>query len=59
MAAIILGGMMAVSVFGNSTYFGVIPSETIGFSLLGPGLLVALVCGLAGGLFSRLLIASL
>lgn len=59
MAAIILGGMMAVSVFGNSTYFGVIPAESIGFNLLGPGLLVALVCGLAGGLFSRLLIASL
>lgn len=59
MAAIILGGMMAVSVFGNSTYFGVIPSEAIGFSLLGPGLLVALACGLAGGLFSRLLVASL
>ncbi len=59
MAAIVLGGMMAVSVFGNSTYFGVIPSEKIGFSLLGPALLVALICGLAGGLFSRLLIVSL
>ncbi len=59
MAAIVLGGLMAVSVFGNSTYFGVIPSEKIGFSLLLPGLLVALACGLAGGLFSRLLIISL
>lgn len=59
MAAIILGGLMAVSAFGNSTYFGVIPSEKIGISLLGPGLLVALACGLAGGLFSRLLIVSL
>jgi len=59
MAAIVLGGLMAVSVFGNSTYFGVIPSEKIGFSLLLPGLLVALACGLAGGLFSRLLIVSL
>jgi H+/Cl- antiporter ClcA len=59
MAAIVLGGLMAVSVFGNSTYFGVIPSEKIGFNLLLPGLLVALACGLAGGLFSRLLIISL
>ena len=59
MAAIVLGGLMAVSVFVNSTYFGVIPSEKIGFSLLLPGLLVALACGLAGGLFSRLLIISL
>ncbi len=59
MAAIVLGGMMAVSVFGNSTYFGIIPSEKIGFSLLLPGLLVALASGLSGGLFSRLLIISL
>ncbi len=59
MAAIVLGGLMAVSAFGNSTYFGVIPSEKIGFSLLMPGLLVALACGLVGGLFSRLLIVSL
>ncbi len=59
MAAIVLGGLMAVSVFGNSTYFGVIPAENIGLSLLGPGLVVALLCGLLGGLFSRLLVVSL
>jgi H+/Cl- antiporter ClcA len=59
MAAIILGGLMAVSAFGNSTYFGVIPSETIGLSLLVPGLLVAVASGLAGGLFSRIMIVSL
>jgi H+/Cl- antiporter ClcA len=59
MAAIVLGGLMAVSFFGNSTYFGIIPSEKIGLSLLMPGLLVTLLCGLAGGLFSRLMIVSL
>jgi H+/Cl- antiporter ClcA len=59
MAAIVLGGLMAVSEFGNSTYFGVIPAEKIGLSLVGPGLVVALLCGLLGGLFSRLLIVSL
>lgn len=59
MAAIILGGMVAVSAFGNSTYFGVIPSEAIGLGLLGPGLLVALASGLLGGVFSRVLISSL
>ncbi len=59
MAAIILGGLMGVSAFGNLTYFGIIPSEKIGLSLLLPGLLVALATGLAGGLFSRLLIVSL
>ncbi len=59
MAAIVLGGLMAVSAFGNVTYFGIIPSEKISFSLLLPGLLVALACGLSGGLFSRLLLVSL
>jgi H+/Cl- antiporter ClcA len=59
MAAIVLGGLMAVSVFGNSTYFGIIPSEKIGLSLLLPGALVTILSGLAGGLFSRLLVVSL
>ena len=59
MAAIVLAGMIAVSVFGNATYFGVIHPGDIGMALLGPGLLVALFSGVAGGLFSRLLIVSL
>jgi len=57
--AIVLGGLIAVSVHGNSTYFGVIHTGAIGTALLLPGLVVALCTGLAGGLFSRLLIASL
>jgi len=59
LAAIVLGGLMAVSVYGNSTYFGVIKVENLGFALLLPGLLVALVSGLAGGLFARLMVISL
>ncbi|MFS2136987.1 chloride channel protein [Duganella sp. Dugasp56] len=59
MAAIVLAGLMAVSVNGNATYFGIIHAAGIDLSLLLPGLLVALLSGLAGGLFSRLLIASL
>ena len=58
-AAIVLAGLMAVSVYGNSTYFGVIQVPTIGWSLLGPGLLVTIVCGVGGGVFSRLLLRSL
>ena len=58
-AAIVLAGLMAVSVYGNGTYFGVIRVPEIHLSLLGPGLLVAAVSGLAGGLFSRLLLASM
>jgi H+/Cl- antiporter ClcA len=59
MAAIVLAGLMAVSVNGNATYFGIIHVAGIDWSLLLPGLLVTLGSGVAGGLFSRLLLASL
>ncbi|RFP13598.1 chloride channel protein [Duganella sp. BJB475] len=59
MAAIVLAGLMAVSVNGNATYFGIIHAAGIDLSLVLPGLLVTLLSGLAGGLFSRLLLASL
>ena len=58
-AAIVLAGLIAVSIHGNSTYFGVIHASGIGLSLAFPGLLVTVFSGLAGGLFSRLLIVSL
>ena len=56
---IVLAGLVAVSVFGNLSYFGVIRVPPLGWDLLGPGLLVALASGAAGGLFARLMIASL
>ncbi len=58
-AGIVLAGLMAVSIYGNSTYFGVIHVPEVGAALFWPGLLVALCSGLAGGLFARLLIVSL
>ena len=58
-AGIVLAGLIAVSVYGNGTHFGVIHPGPIGWSLLGPGLLAALASGCAGGLFARLLLASL
>lgn len=58
-AAIVLAGLMGVSVFGNYSYFGSIAIPRIGWSAFLPGLLVALACGVLGGLFSRLLVASL
>ena len=56
--AIVLSGLVAVSVFGNLSYFGELRQHPLEWSLLGPGLLVALVSGLAGGLFSRLIVVS-
>lgn len=57
--AIVLAGLVAVSAFGNSTYFGVIRVGRLGVDVLLPALLVVLCAGLLGGLFSRLLILSL
>lgn len=58
-AGIVLAGLVAVSINGNATYFGVIHVTQLGWGLVLPGLFVAVLSGLAGGLFSRILIASL
>ncbi|MFL6694454.1 MAG: chloride channel protein, partial [Ramlibacter sp.] len=58
-AAIVLAGLVSVSVFGNATYFGVIHAPALPWSFAGPALLVTVGTGLLGGLFSRLLQASL
>ncbi len=58
-AGIVLAGLIAVSVNGNATHFGVIHAGPIGLPLLWPGIVTALVAGAAGGLFARLLLASL
>lgn len=57
-SSIVLAGLVAVSVFGNNTYFGEMRVRSLSWSQLAPGLLVALLAGLAGGLFSRLLVVS-
>lgn len=57
-ASIVLAGMVAVSVFGNVTYFGRLRVQELSWALLWPGLLVALMAGLAGGVFSRLIVVS-
>lgn len=59
MAAIILAGMMAVSAYGNKSHFGEIRVESISLSLILPGVLVAVMSGILGGVFARLLIYSL
>jgi H+/Cl- antiporter ClcA len=58
-AAIVFAGLIAVSVFGNATYFGVIRVPHLDLAIVGPGLLVVLGSGAGGGFFSRLLLAAL
>lgn len=57
-SGIVLAGLVAVATFGNETYFGRLRVQELSWSLLVPGLVVALAAGLAGGLFSRLMIVS-
>lgn len=57
-AGIVLAGLVAISVYGNASYFGVIRVPSMDLSLLLPGAVVTLASGLAGGLFARLLIVS-
>ncbi len=59
LAAIVLSGLMAVSIYGNSTYFGVIRVDNLSLALLLPGLAVAVLSGLAGGLFARVMLVSI
>jgi len=58
-ASIVLAGLVAVAVFGNETYFGRLRVQEVNWGLLGPGLMVALVAGLTGGLFARLIVVSI
>lgn len=58
MVSIVLAGLVAVSAFGNQTYFGILKVQQLHWSLLAPGMLVAVIAGLAGGLFSRLIVLS-
>lgn len=57
-ACIVLSGLVAISVFGNLSYFGQLRVQQLSWDLLGPGVLVAVVAGLAGGLFARLIVVS-
>jgi H+/Cl- antiporter ClcA len=55
---IVLAGLVAVAIQGNFTYFGRLHIDVLSPALLIPGAVCALVSGLLGGFFSRLLIQS-
>jgi H+/Cl- antiporter ClcA len=58
-SAIVFSGIVAVSAFGNATYFGVIRIPHLATAFVWPALLAVLGSGLLGGFFSRLLQTSL
>jgi H+/Cl- antiporter ClcA len=55
----LLAGLVSISAFGNLTYFGSIAVPRLGWGAILPGVLVTVICGVLGGLFARLLAASL
>lgn len=57
-ASIVLAGLVSVSTFGNTTYFGQVRVQDLNVSMLVPILAVGIASGIAGGLFARLVVAS-
>ncbi|WP_374320542.1 chloride channel protein [Aquabacterium sp.] len=57
-AGIVLSGLMAISIYGNGSYFGHIQVASVSLAELLPGLAIALSTGVLGGLFSKLMIES-
>jgi H+/Cl- antiporter ClcA len=58
-SAIVVAGLVSISFFGNLTYFGSITVPRLSWAAFWPGLVVVVICGLLGGLFARLLAASI
>lgn len=56
---IVLAGLVGITFFGNQHFLGTIVVPPISLSMLGPGIGVTLASGLLGGLFARVMTASL
>lgn len=58
LTAIVIAGMVSISLQGNYLYFGHVRIQNPSAAMIIPVLISALVCGIAGGLFSRTLLWS-
>jgi H+/Cl- antiporter ClcA len=56
--AIVLSGLVSISLQGNYTYFGHLSVGVVDRKIIVPVLVCGLVCGILGGIFSRTLINS-
>ena len=56
--AIVLSGLVSISLQGNYTYFGNISVGVVDRAIIVPVIVSAIVCGILGGIFSRTLIES-
>ncbi len=57
-SAIVLSGLVSISLQGNYTYFGFFSVGVIDRQIIIPVLLCGIVCGISGGVFSRTLLSS-
>lgn len=57
-AAIVLSGLVSISMLGNYTYFGKMAVGSIDSRIIVPVIVCGIVCGIFGGIFSRTLISS-
>jgi H+/Cl- antiporter ClcA len=57
-SAIVLSGLVSISLQGNYTYFGHLSVGLITGNIAYPVILCGFLCGVAGGIFSRTLISS-
>lgn len=55
-AAIVLSGLVSISLQGNYTYFGSLSVGIIDRKIIMPVIICGLVCGILGGVFSRTLL---
>lgn len=57
-SAIVLSGLVSVSLQGNYTHFGKLTIDNIHHNLVFPVVVCGVVCGILGGLFSRTLLTT-
>lgn len=55
-STIILSGLVSVGLLGNYNYFGHLNVDNINRTIVGPIIATGIVCGLLGGLFSRMML---
>jgi len=55
-SAIVLAGLISISIQGNYIYFGRLAVESIDYHILWPVFVCALACGVSGGVFSRIFV---
>ena len=55
-STIILSGLVSVAMLGNYNYFGHLKIDNLNRTMILPTIVAGIVCGLLGGLFSRLML---